>query len=73
MVGIAGAIPDKLTSVSIVLQSQTLLTISWPAQTLAQSHGLAITNYLIKSDDADFILGEAVENGQATSYSKIVA
>ena len=33
---------------------------------------MEITDYLIKTDNADFVLGTAVENGALTSYSKLI-
>jgi hypothetical protein len=39
---------------------------------LVQSGGLPITNYLIRTDEADFILGTPVLNGDSTVYSKAI-
>ena len=49
-----------------MLESQTVLTISWDALTSAQSGGLTVLNYLVKSDESDFIYGIPIENGALT-------
>ena len=56
----------------IVLESKTTLTISWDALTSAQSGGLPVLNYLVKSDESDFAYGAPVENGILTSHSKLI-
>lgn len=64
--------PQQVTTQSIVLESSLLLTIGWDAFSLEQSGGLPVLNYLVKSDNSDFIYGVAVENGQVTTYSKTI-
>lgn len=55
-----------------MLESKVTLTIGWNAFTLEESGGLAVTNYLVMSDEADFVMGNTVENGQLTQYSKTI-
>jgi len=55
--GIAGSLSAQIQSQTILLQSKNLLTIGWDALTLTQSGGLPVTNYLVRSDNSDFILG----------------
>ena len=50
-----------------------MLTISWDALSLRQSGDLPVLNDLIKSDNSDFKLGNAIENGISTTYTKIIA
>lgn len=69
---IAGAVPQKVMTQQIVLESKVTLTIGWNAFTLEESGGLAVTNYLVMSDEADFVMGNTVENGQLTQYSKTI-
>jgi len=71
--GIAGSIPLKITTQKILLQSQTSLTIGWAALNSNQSGGLSVTNYVVTSDNADFIYANLNTIGQTTSFTKIVS
>lgn len=72
IVAIAGSIPKQVTTVRIVLESQTNLTIGWDSFTLEQSGGLPVLNYLVKSDQSDFIYGTPAMNSVSTIYSKMI-
>ena len=48
------------------------MTIGWDAFTLEQSGGLPVLNYLVKSDQSDFIFGTPVLNAVSTIYSKMI-
>lgn len=62
---VAGAVPEKITTVRIIEQSQLSLSIGWDDLTSMQAGGLPILNYLVVSDEADFIYSEPALNAQS--------
>jgi hypothetical protein len=58
--------------VRILLQSKNLLTIGWDAFSSSESGGLPIINYMIRTDDSDFVLKTPIANGNRTIFSKII-
>lgn len=68
----AGAIPDQIKTQRILLESRVDLQIEWDALTLEQSGGLPVTNYYVKSDESNFILGAPIAVGTQTTFSKLI-
>jgi hypothetical protein len=68
--GVAGQLPTRITTQRIKKQSLTELEIEWEALSVQQAGSLPIINYLVKSDESDYIYGVPVENGILTSFKK---
>lgn len=69
---IAGSLPNQISTQRIVLQSQTNLTIGWDALTIVEAGGLPVLNYLVISDNSDYIMSAPVQNGNKTTFSKSI-
>jgi hypothetical protein len=65
-------VPEKITSVRILEQSQLSLSIGWDDLTFMQAGGLPILNYLVVSDEADFIYSEPALNAQSLMFTKLI-
>lgn len=67
----ASQIPGKIDSVSIKLQSRTALTIEWEAPVITGD--LPFLRYLVRTDEADYALGSAIDNSLDLEYTKAIA
>ena len=63
----ASAVPGKITSVLIALQSQTSLSIKWSQPDLTGD--LPFTAYYVRHDLSDFILGSPINNGLVKTFT----
>jgi len=63
----ASAIPGKITSLSILLESQTSLQIGW--QQPEVTGDLPFTEYLVRHDNSDFELVAPISNGLSTTFT----
>jgi hypothetical protein len=70
MTAIAGQLPNKITTLEIAAQSSTSLAIKWQALLLSESGGLAINTYLVRTDEADYIMSDPVSNGDLTAFTR---
>ena len=62
--------PGKITNVRIVLQSLPILTIDWDAPEITGD--LPFSRYLVRTDEADYVLGSPIDNGASLSFSKSI-
>lgn len=72
VIAVAGAIPLQIQTVQIKDQSREALSISWDGLTFVQAGGLPILNYVVISDNADFIYTAPVLNGLSLVYTKVI-
>ena len=66
----ASSIPGKIESLFIVLESQDALTIGWEEP--PHTGDLPFTKYLVRTDEADYVLGAAIDNELAKEYTKSI-
>lgn len=67
----ASQVPGKIDTVQIKLESRTSLTIEWEAPTITGD--LPFTRYLIRTDEADYVLGDPIDNDLLLEYTKTIA
>ena len=48
------------------------MTIEWDALSIEQSGGLLVLNYLVITDESDFVLSSPIENSVATTFTKVI-